>query len=456
MNTPSHPFDWAARLAHEVVASEQATPVKETMPPARVTDALDLTLPEEGLTLESVVDKLRCVLMATPSTGSHRFFNQLFGGRDPVAVLGDMIVPVLNNSMYTYKAAGPHVLIEEQLINHMSRYMGFDNPGGIFTPGGSLSNLTAMVVARNECIEGGRETGFTGHRLAVYTSAVSHYSITKAAGMVGVGRQNVRKIPVDSKARMIPEALAKAIEADLKEGIVPIMVNATMGTTVEGAFDMVNPIADICERLNVWLHLDGAYGASMALSPTTAHLLEGSHRADSITWDPHKIMGVPLTCSVILTRDPSVLQRNLSECASYLFQEDADRYNPGVRSIQCGRRNDFLKLWTAWQYHGDAGYARRVESCMALVNHAVQTITKDPLLLLSIEPESMNVCFEVKGSSSEAICETLHHSRRAMVGYGTVSGKETIRVVLVNPEITTDDVDAFFAEVKTVASRMAV
>ena len=140
--------------------------------------------------------------------------------KDPIAVLGDMIVPVLNNSMYTYKAAGPHVLIEEQLISHMGRYMGFDNAGGIFAPGGSLSNLTAMVVARNERIEGGRETGFAGHRLAVYTSAVSHYSITKAAGMVGIGRQNVRKIPVDSNARMIPEALAKAIEADLKEGII--------------------------------------------------------------------------------------------------------------------------------------------------------------------------------------------------------------------------------------------
>ncbi len=439
----AHPFDIARDIAHEIVASDRDVPVREQLPPEAVSDMLGLPIPKEGLGLEDTVAKLRGLVKATPSTASESFFNQLFGGRDEVAVMADMVASVLNNSMYTYKVAGPHVLVEEALIRHMGAKMGFADPGGIFSPGGSLSNLVALLLARHRVMPDSRAHGVSG-RLRVYTSASSHYSIRKGASVVGVGRENVIKIPTDREGRMLPDALDAAIRSDLAEGHLPMMVNATCGTTTEGSFDPINAIADITEQHGVWLHLDGAYGATMVLSARYSSYFEGSHRADSVTWDAHKMMGVPLTSSVLLTRERGSLYVRLSGDAWYLFQAAPDVLNPGVRSLQCGRRNDFLKVWVAWQYHGDDGYEARVNRCMALVAHALNRIESHPQLTLTIQAESMNVCFTVEGLASEWVCEKLHRDGHSMVGFATVAGEQVVRLVLVNPDHTEADVDRFF------------
>src|SRR5690606_15494221 len=132
-------------------------------------------------------------------------------------------------------------------------------------------------------------------------SAASHYSIRKAAGLAGLGRDGVRTVPVDAEGRMEPEALARMIEEDRATGVVPVMINATAGTTVLGAFDPLPAIADVAERARVWLHVDAAYGGSILLSPRHRGLLAGCERADSLTWDAHKLLNVPLTCSALLT-----------------------------------------------------------------------------------------------------------------------------------------------------------
>jgi sulfinoalanine decarboxylase len=219
--------------------------VRVNLDPALCIDELDLNLPEQGIGLEGLAPKLRRALAHTPTTSSARFFNQLFGGRDWASVLGDMLVPVVNNSMYTYKVAGPHVLIERVLVEKMGALMGYKEPGGIFSPGGSLSNLRAIVLARNEAKKHVREDGLSAKKHRIYTRAVSHYSIRKGANMAGVGRDNVIKIQVDEHARMRPEALDAAIEQDLRDGCIPALVNATLGTTVEGVFDPVRAIAEV-------------------------------------------------------------------------------------------------------------------------------------------------------------------------------------------------------------------
>lgn len=439
-------------IVRDVLRSERDVPVRINADPKTSIEDLQLRLPTHGTDMTTLANKLTSLLLAAPTTATPRFLNQLYGGRDWPSVLGEMLVPVVNNSMYTYKVAGPHILIEQILVEKMGALMGYEHPGGIFSPGGSLSNLTAIVLARNEADSSVRDGGVsaTGHR--IYTSSVSHYSISKGANLAGVGRANVVKVEVDAAARMLPEALDKAIAQDLEQGFLPTMVNVTLGTTVEGAFDPIGPIADICERRGVWLHLDAAWGGSMVLSPDHCHLFEESGRADSITWDVHKMMGVPLTSSVLLTRDQAVLTKHLSENADYLFQEDTDWLNPGTRSIQCGRRNDVLKVWAGWQFHGDVGYAERLQACRKLVEHAVQTIRKHPRLELSIEPESLNVCFSVEDRCSKQICSQLHEEGRIMVGYGNVHGETIVRVVFLNPDMTTDDVDEFFRHVLEVSA----
>ena len=454
MSKPIGESDFLSALqsvVYEVLRSEERVPVRINPDPAACVQEFNLALPVQGIGLDELASRLTRLLLASPTTSTPRFFNQLFGGRDWSSLLGDMLVPLVNNSMYTYKVAGPHVLIEDVLIQKMGRLMGYDKPGGIFSPGGSLSNLTAIVMARNVAEENVRDDGMAGRRHRIYSSAVSHYSIRKGANMAGLGRDNVVKIAVDAQARMLPEALDEAIRRDLEKGFVPTMVNATLGTTVEGAFDPIPPIADVCERHGVWLHLDGAWGASLILCPETKHLFEGSERADSITWDAHKMMGVPLTSSVLLTRESRALSDHFNEQADYLFQEDSERLNPGTRSIQCGRRNDVLKVWSGWQYHGDIGHAERLRTCRRLVNYAVDVIASNPRLELAIEPESLNVCFRVLDACSKEICAKLHAEGRIMVGYGDVHGETIVRVVFLNPALTEHDLDVFFAQVCEVA-----
>ncbi|XOV76707.1 MAG: pyridoxal phosphate-dependent decarboxylase family protein [Phycisphaerales bacterium] len=176
--------------------------------------------------------------------------------------------------------------------------------------------------------------------------------------MLGLGRRSLRKVATDERGRMRADALRDAIKRDIEEGAKPFCINATCGTTVLGAYDPLDEIADVAEEFGIWFHVDGAFGGSTALSAKHRDHLKGSERSDSFTWDAHKMMGVPLSCSVILTKNKGLLRKHFSESASYLFQSDEDELNHGVKSMQCGRRNDCLKLWAAWQHLGDEGYAQ--------------------------------------------------------------------------------------------------
>ena len=444
----------AAELALEYIRSEETVPVRPYRTPEEAYAMLDIGIPDDGLPFDAVVEKLRRLMLETPTTSSRRFFNQLFAGRDPVATMADMLADVANISMYTWKVAGPQILVEREVIERMARFVGFDRGDGIFCPGGSLSNMAAMIVARNESVERSREEGLPGDRLTVYTSTESHYSIMKAAGMIGLGRANVRKIECDDDGRMRPDALDAAIARDLDAGAQPVFINATACTTVEGAFDPLREIAAVARERGVWMHVDGAYGGAILLSRRHRHLLDGCELADSFTWDAHKMMGVPLTCSVALTREPGMFQRHFCEPADYLFQDENDEYNPGTRSIQCGRRNDALKLWASWQRQGDAGYERRIDRLFELAQMAVAKIRADEDLVLVREPQSTNVCFEVGGKCSATICHRLDREARIKVGWGAVGGRRTIRVVFADPELTEADIDTFFSEVKSTAAAL--
>lgn len=441
-------------LVREHLEREAAVPVRAPLDPADAVRDLDLTLSEAPMPFDEVVERLRHILAATPRTASPRFFNQLFGGRDAAAVLGDTLATVLNNSVYTYKVGGPHVLIELELVRRMGALMGFADPEGVFVPGGSMSNLCGLVVARGEALPDLRDEGGDGRRGRVYTSIDSHYSVRKAAGIIGLGRRNVIDIAVDGEGRMDPAALAAAIDADLAAGHVPVAVNATTGTTVQGAFDPVDAIADVCAERGVWLHVDAAYGGSMVFHPELAHHFQALHRADSITWDPHKMMGVPLTCSVIMVRQKGLLTKHFDETAPYLFQDDSDALNPGTRSPQCGRRNATLKLWTAWKTHGDQGYAERMIRLRELALYARDRVKADPELGLMREPQSLNVCFKVDGVDPVVLCTELNRQGRAMVGHAHVDGEAVVRVVFLDPHTSEADLDVFFAEVATVAAEL--
>ncbi len=438
-------LEHAFTVARQVVDGENNLPSR---PEGWFGDGLHLS--SAGHELEEVVAAVRQVITETPSSAGLRFFNQLFGGRDPVATFAEILTALTNTSMYTFKVAGPQVLIEKEVIARMACKVGYENGDGILAPGGSMANLTALIVARNQALPRVREGGFDGSRNTVYTSEAGHYSTLKNAGITGLGRDSVREVATDDRGRMDVACLKRMIAEDRAAGFNPIMINATAGTTVLAAFDPLCEIAEVAESENIWMHVDDALGGSVLLSERHRHLLEGSHLADSFTWNAHKMMGVPLTCSAILTKERGLLAKHFNEEATYLFQADVDELNPGTHSIQCGRRNDALKLWAAWLYHGDEGYRARLDHLFDLAQYAAGRIEADPALDLVACPESINVCFEVKGHSAGDICRRLDVENRLKIGFGEVAGRQAIRLVCINPDLEEGDIAFVLDEIKAV------
>ena len=442
-------LDAVQRVARTILESEHELP-----PRPRSGLAPELCLGVEGRPFEDVIGALTRVLADTPSSASPRFVNQLFGGREPAAVVAEMLTPITNTSMYTFKVAGPQVLIENEVIARMAKFAGFLEGEGTLCPGGSLSNLAAMVMARNRAVAGCRDSGLTGERLTVYTSEAGHYSIRKNAGILGIGRNNVRDVPTDAAGRMRVESLRTMVAEDLERGALPVMINATAGTTVLGAYDDIGLMAEVAGEHGIWLHVDGALGASVLLCDRHRRLMDGVESADSLTWNAHKMMGVPLPCSVLLVRRRGTLTEDFSERAGYLFQSPDDELDPGTRSIQCGRRNDALKLWAAWLHLGDAGFDRRIARFFELAQYAAEAVAADHELELVTAPQSVTVCFTVRDGSSSAICERLDREARLKIGFGEAAGRQAIRLVCIDPDLDEKRIDAILAEIKAVAAEL--
>ncbi len=442
------PWQDLAALLSELDQAEQRHPVRPApaVPP-------DLSLPDEGQPAPAVLARLRSLMAAVPATTTPAFFNQLFGGRDPMAVVGECVAASLNNALHTRKVAGAAVDLERVLIGKICEVLGFAQGEGSITPGGSLSNLLGLLLARNAAFPEARNQGLSRPG-AVYVSAEAHYSLRKAAGILGLGRDTVRAIAVDAEGRMRVDALRAALDQDRAAGLIPVAVVATAGTTVRGAFDPLADLAAVAREYGVWLHVDGAFGGPLILDPAMAPWFAGIALSDSVTWDAHKLMGVPLTCSLLLVRRPGLLQAALDEDAAYLFQETDDHtVEPGRTSLQCGRRNDVLKLWVAWQTHGTRGFQRRFAHLRHLTRYAESRVAADPRLEQVAPAPSLTLCFRVTGVPAATVCAALEQEQRALIGHAPLNGESVIRLVLVNAALTETDLDRLFRHIRDVAER---
>ena len=219
---------------------------------------------------------------------------------------------------------------KKEIINQVCEIVGYDTDraGGTIPSGGSMSNMMAMIMARDAYDLNIRAEGNPGKMIA-YTSKESHYSVPKNAALVGIGRRNVRFIKADEKGKMIPELLENQIQKDLEAGFVPFFVNATAGTTVMGAFDPIQELSLICKKFDLWLHVDGAYCGSVIFSEKYKHLVNGLEEADSFSVNAHKMLNTPLTCSIVIAKDKKHLYNSFSNDAEYLYQTGDDDNNFG-------------------------------------------------------------------------------------------------------------------------------
>eukprot|EP00105_Crassostrea_gigas_P036127 XP_019920275.1 PREDICTED: glutamate decarboxylase 1 [Crassostrea gigas] len=349
--------------------------------------------------LHQVLSDCKETLKYCVKTGHPHFLNQLSTGLDPVGVAGEWLTAAVNTNMFTFEVGSVFVLMEDIILRKMRSFIGWKEDGdGIFTPGGTISNIYALMLARHRKFPNIKEEGmYGGQKMVVYTSAQSHFSIKKAAIILGIGMNNVCCIPCDERGKMKVDVLEREIQRTLSDGGVPLMVNATCGTTVLAAYDPVDKIADICQKNGIWLHVDGAWGGSALLSKKYKYLLQGVERCDSMTWNPHKMMGVPLQCSAILVRNSGELQSANALCADYLYQTDKFydvTYDTGDRSIQCGRHNDVFKLWLMWRSKGDNGFEDSINKIFHLSRYLEEKVKqRENFTLVTNEVEGPSVSF---------------------------------------------------------------
>ena len=431
-------------LVEVLLNEEKKHPVADRIEANALYDSIDLSLNDGAMVDQEFKQVLKDVLISTPKTATKLFFNQLFGGRQSKAVLGDLLAVMLNNSMYTYKVAGPQVGIEQEIIRQSCELIGYGSQSnGTFPTGGSMSNYMALVMARDAKDPLCKTEGIS-KPLVVYTSKESHYSNAKNVSFAGIGRNNIRYIQADSRGQMIPAKLEEQIIEDLSNGFIPTYVNATAGTTVLGAFDPIDEIADITEKYKVWLHVDGAYCGSVIFSDEYKHLVNGISRSDSFSYNAHKMIGTPMTCSIILVKDKKQLHDSFSNDADYLYQTDGDDFNLGKTSFQCGRRNDALKFWTLWKSVGTNGLQGIVDQQFNLADVAREYVRNNSDYTLYSFDDSISICFNYKNIDPTALCTALYEHQITVVGFGSFNEDTFIRLVTINATNTKQDILNFF------------
>tara|TARA_B100000900_G_scaffold129543_1_gene109556 strand:+ start:2347 stop:3744 length:1398 start_codon:yes stop_codon:yes gene_type:complete len=419
-------------------------PVSDYISPENLQKELDLSLNEDPCIAEDFKDSLKKLVLSTPKSSSKLFFNQLFGGRQSKGVLGDLLAVMLNNSMATYKIAGPQVAVEKEIVKSICRLIGYpENSGGTFPTGGSMSNFMSMVMARDKKNKQIINRGFKEHFVA-YSSETSHYSISKNASFCGLGKENVRYVKCNKHGQMDVMELEMQIKKDLENNLIPFYINATSGTTVLCAFDNIDEISKISSKYDLWLHVDGAVAGSVLFSKTYSKLIRGVAKSDSFCFNAHKTLGVPLSTSVLISKNGDDLYNSFNNEASYLYQTHNDDYNLGQTSFECGRRNNSLKLWVLWKAIGTSGLEKIVDHEFDLAKHAREYVSSNSDYELYNFKDSLSVCFNFKNYDPIDLCSKLYERNKIMVGYGRFNDKTFVRLVTINSQNTKKEIDSFF------------
>ena len=431
--------------------------------PHELSKDINFQIAPEGTSEKQFLHLVDQYLEYSVRTGDKQFINQLYSGFNLPAFIGEMLTIATNTSMSTYEVAPVATLIEKEMISLMNNYAGYQNGEGIFVSGGSNGNLIAMFSARNQVLPDNRFTGYDrNQKLKAFVNNQAHYSFDTAANLLGIGADNVVNVKSDENGKMIPSELEKEINHSLQKGEKPFFVVATCATTLIAAYDPVDEIADICEKHQIWLHADGAFGGSLLLSDQHRHLMKGLERTDSFVWDPHKIMNIPLICSALLVKKKGTLKHNITDInTDYLYHQLDDAEDLGEKSIQCGRRVDAVKLWFAWKYFGLEGYQKRIDNLIEMAKYAEEQVNKNTSLELLVPRQSFAVCFRYKpvynadlNAFNLKLREALRKKGKTLVNFSHIGQILAIRFVATNGELREQDLDQFFENLLSEARKL--
>ncbi|MEQ8766251.1 MAG: pyridoxal-dependent decarboxylase [Planctomycetota bacterium] len=352
------------------------------------------------------LELMRRVLADSIQVRHPRFIGHQVSLPLPTAALADLLGSFLSNGMAIYEMGPASSAMERHVTDWLCQKVGFDDQAsGILTAGGTLGNLTALLAARQSRApyDAWEQPAAEHPPLAILCSDQAHYSVARIGRILGFGEAGIVPVPVDERYCLRPDALEGTLRSARNAGRHVIAVIANACSTATGSYDPLEPIADFCLAENLWLHVDGAHGASMLLSDRHRHLLQGIERADSIVWDLHKMMMMPALTTAVLFRRSDSSYATFAQKATYLFE--GDRYHGdrtgdwteiGLRTFECTKRMMSLRIYTALAVHGEAPFRKSIETTIARAQDLADLVEAAPDFELLIPPEVNIVCFRYR------------------------------------------------------------
>ena len=424
-----------------------------------VLSLLEAALPDQGVGVDQTISQALDVLDQSISQSRPRFFAYVGSSGLEVGAAADFLAA--SHDINLAIDSGAANLLEAQTARWLGEFIVFHPAEGLFTSGGTISNITALAAARTRALPLAREQGIT-QPVRIYCSEDTHYSNKRAVELLGFGSASITAIALDESRRMKTQALAEAIEQDIRDGITPIAVIASAGTTLTGAVDPLDRIADICEQHGIWMHVDGAYGVPAAATDRAAPLFTGLNRATSVTIDAHKWLFVPKACSVVLVKDASALRDTFGHEEAYIPHATTSTH-PVDFTLEYSRPLRALKLWMAFVAHGGNSLRSAIDANLGLANLTYQMATDAPdfrtlphaphlsIVPLQYRPEGVSDY----SAFTTTLAAELVADGRIYLSPATIDGETWLRPCFTNFRTTVEDVQAMFEVIREVGNRVA-
>ena len=430
-------------------------PVLSRARPGDLRRALPGEAPEEAESFERIfADFERLIVPGITHWNHPRFFAYFAISGAPVAVAAEALVAALDVNAMLWRTSPAATELEEVVVDWLRKLLGLDDGLlGIVYDTASISGFTALAAARESLALDIRERGMAGRTdlpaLRVYLTDQTHSHIEKAAIALGIGRENVVRIPVDGDFAMRPEALERALDEDLAAGRRPMCIAATVGTTSTTSSDPVPALAAVARKYGVWLHVDAAYAGPAAILPEFRSLLAGCEQADSLVVNPHKWLFVPIDFSVLYVRRPEIVHRAFSLVADILATPESDVRNYMDYGLQLGRRFRALKLWFVMRFYGAEGMRERLRSHIALAQRFAawvdaaagwEVVAPHPLSVVCFRYAPSGTTEDERDAANARLVESVNASGEIFISSTKLNGRTVLRLAIGNERTTEDDV----------------
>jgi aromatic-L-amino-acid/L-tryptophan decarboxylase len=454
-------IDWVL----EYFTAQSTLPIYPTASAKEMSSQLAGALPLDPQDLTNVLADVQRVADFSRHNGHPRMFGYVQSSASFAGVMGDLLASALNQNVTSWRSAPAATTIEHQAIEWLKELSGFGSTGaGVLLSGGSLANFAGLAVALRASTDvdlNQRGVAALPARPRIYTSAMTHMSIGKAASMLGVGKDAIVTLPVNDAFEMEVAALESQIDADRAAGLHPVCVVATAGDVNTGAIDPLDAIADVCAGAGLWLHVDGSYGALAARSAQVGGAMRALGRVDSMSLDPHKWLFAPTDVGCLLVRDAAALQRAFSTGAGYIdviADRDMSEFAYWDHSPELSRRFRALKIWFLLKIHGARAIQEAIDANIAAARHLANAVKQSSDFELMAPAPLSIVCFRYRAGDDEFNKRLMVEVQRDGDSYlsnATINGRFALRACIVNYRTTVTDADHLLNAIRRVAARLA-